>query len=114
MSSDLDRLARLTLRRAAQIKSEQQEAEKRRRIDIKLKQAEKALETRRALLIGETIRDAKLTHEEKAVVCRIISRRESKPADWDKISDFTIAVVPSMPDNHQTKPVHSEFVRAGK
>ena len=112
MSSDLERLTRMKLRRAAQIEREKQEAEKLRRMDIKLKQAEKALATRRAMLIGETIRDAKLTHEEKAVICGIMSRRESKPTDWDKVSDFTIHSVPAT--NHTFKASVSEFARTGK
>jgi hypothetical protein len=109
MSTDLDRLARMKQRQADQLKREEQEAEKRRKTEIR--KAERDLALRRAILIGETIRDAKLTHEEKAVICRIISRRESPPADWDKISDFTMHVVREAPT---LKPAAAEFSRTGK
>jgi hypothetical protein len=98
-------------RKATQVERERQEAEKLRKTDIKIKQAEKALALRRAILLGETIRDAKLTHEEKAVICGIMSRRESKPADWDKVSDFAIHAVQSAPS---LKPAAVEFSRTGK
>jgi hypothetical protein len=98
-------------RKAAQIERERQEAEKLRKTEIKIKQAEKALATRRAMLIGETIRDAKLTHEEKAIICRVISRRESPPADWDKISEFTMHVVQAPVT---LKPAADAFSRTGK
>jgi hypothetical protein len=111
MSTDLDRLARMKQRQADQLKREEQEAEKRRKTEIKIRKAERDLALRRAILIGETIRDAKLTHEEKAVICRIISRRESPPADWDKISDFTMHVVREVPS---IKPAAAEFSRTGK
>jgi hypothetical protein len=111
MSTDLERLARLKKRQAAQVEKESQEAARRRMIDARIKQAEKALQTRRAMLIGETIRDAKLTHEEKAVICGIMSRRESKPMDWDKVSDFTVHVVHS---TASLKSAATEFSRTGK
>jgi DNA-binding protein H-NS len=111
MSSDLDRLAKMKLRKAAQLERERQEAEKLRKTEIKIRQAERALATRRAMLIGETIRDAKLSHEEKAVICGIMSRRESKPADWDKVSDFTVHLVRETPS---LRPAAAEFSRTGK
>lgn len=72
----------------------------------------KRLRQRRSFLIGETILDAHLTHEEKAMLCRIISRRESPPADWDKISDFTIHSVPAAANTFKASV--SEFARTGK
>jgi len=72
---------------------------------------EKRLRQRRSFLIGETILDAKLTHEEKAVICGIMSRRESKPADWDKVSEFTVHVVRETPS---LKSGAHDFVRTGK
>jgi hypothetical protein len=72
---------------------------------------EKRLRVRRSFLIGETILDAHLTHEEKAVICGIMSRRESKPADWDKVSDFTVHLVREAPT---IKPAAVEFSRTGK
>jgi hypothetical protein len=85
-----------------------------RKADLEKAAADKAkrLRLRRSFLIGETILDAKLTHEEKAVICGIMSRRESKPADWDKVSEFTIHSVPSA--NHTFKASVSEFARTGK
>jgi hypothetical protein len=73
---------------------------------------EKRLLLRRSILIGETILDADLHHEERAMLCRIISRRADKPKDWEKISDFTIHSVPSSPVS--LKPAATEFSRTGK
>ena len=112
MSTDLDRLARAKEREAKQITLATQQEEKKRKAEIRRKKLEAQIATRRAFLIGETIRDAKLTHEEKAVICGIMSRRESRPADWDKVSDFTIHSVPS--SAHGFKASVSEFVRTGK
>lgn len=72
---------------------------------------EKRVRLRRSFLIGETILDARLTHEEKAVICGIMSRRESKPADWDKVSEFTVHVVREAPSLRQAAP---DFVRTSK
>jgi hypothetical protein len=84
-----------------------------RKTDLENAAADKAkrLRQRRAFLIGETILDARLTHEEKAVICGIMSRRESKPADWDKVSEFTVHVVREAPSLRQAAP---DFVRTGK
>jgi hypothetical protein len=114
MSSDLERLARMKARQAKLAEKEQQDAALRRAAEIKIRKAEKALSTRRAMLVGETIRDAKLTHEEKAIICRVISRRTDRPSDWDKISDFTIAVVPAAHEPVSLRPALAEFSRAGK
>lgn len=73
---------------------------------------EKRKHQRRAFIIGETILDAKLTHEEKAVICGIMSRRVSTPKDWDAVSDFTIHSVPTA--THGFRGAAPEFVRTGK
>jgi hypothetical protein len=111
MSTDLDRLARAKEREAKQIERATRENEKQRKAEIKRKKLEAEISTRRAFLIGETIRDAKLTHDEKAVICGIMSRRESKPGDWDKVSDFTVHIVRETPS---LKPAAVEFSRTGK
>jgi hypothetical protein len=92
---------------------EQIKALKDKKADMLRDDADKAkrLFLRRCFLIGETILDAKLSHEEKAVICGIMSRRESKPKDWDKVSDFTVHLVREAPS---IKPAASEFTRTGK
>jgi hypothetical protein len=84
-----------------------------RKTELEKDKADKAkrLRQRRAFLIGETILDVDLHHEERAMLCRIISRRTEKPKDWDKIADFTIHSVPQPPS---LKPAAAEFARTGK
>jgi hypothetical protein len=72
---------------------------------------EKRLRQRRSFLLGETILAAKLSHEEKTMICRIMSRRESPPKDWDKVSDFAVHIVREAP---AIKPAAAEFARTGK
>jgi hypothetical protein len=111
MSTDLERLARMKKRAADQLDAEIQQATQRKKTEDKIRIAEKALANRRAFLIGNAILETKLTHEEKAVICGIMSRRSDKPADWDKVSDFTIhSVAPA----RSAKVEITEFARAGK
>jgi hypothetical protein len=99
--------------RLSEIDSQLEKLQKRKAELAKMKaDKEKRLRLRRAFLIGETILDADLHHEERAMLCRIISRRADKPKDWDKISDFTIHSVPT-PANTFKASV-SEFSRTGK
>lgn len=114
MSTDLERLARAKEREAKALDRELQGAAKRRNAQIKRKKLEDDIKTRRAFLIGETIRDAKLTHEEKAVVCGIMSRRALVPDDWDKVSDFTIHSVPAAPPHTVRAIIADGSARAAK
>jgi hypothetical protein len=93
---------------------EQLEKLKTRKMKLAKIKAEKdnRLRMRRAFLIGETILDADLHHEERALLCRIISRRADKPKDWEKISDFTIHSVSSAANTFKASV--SEFSRTGK
>lgn len=113
MSSDLDRLARLKERQAKQKEEEAQRLAQQRATANKIRKAERALATRRATLLGETIRDAKLTPHERAVICGVIGRRHDKPADWDKISDFHLAVVSEHAEIKPSRP-HAELTQVGK
>jgi hypothetical protein len=99
--------------RLSEIDSQLEKLQKRKAELAKIKaDKEKRLRLRRAFLIGETILDADLHHEERAMLCRIISRRAEKPKDWDKISDFTIHSVPSSPVS--LKPAAREFSRTSE
>jgi hypothetical protein len=111
MSSDLERLARAKKREAKRLDIEAQDAEKRRKAQITRKKLEDAVATKRKFTMGEKILAAKLTHEEKAVICGIVSRSELTPAERELLADYTMHVVHSVPS---IKPVAVEFSRAGK
>jgi hypothetical protein len=91
MPENLDALAKAKAR-ALKRELEQQQAEERlRRENARIRKLERELSTRRATMLGETIRDAELTRDEKVVIGRILARRKEVPKDWPKISDFLTA-----------------------
>ena len=111
MTTDLERLARAKKREAKRIDIESQDAEKRRKAQIARKRLEDAVATKRKFTMGEKILSAKLSHEEKAVICGIVSRSELTAAERELLADYTMHVVHSVPS---MKPALAEFSRIGK
>jgi len=110
MTTDLEQLARAKQREAKQVERESQEAAKRRKAEIRRKKLEEMIATKRKFLMGEKIFAAKLSHEEKAVLCGIISRSDLTHAERELLSDFAMHVVHSIPS---LKPASAEFSRTG-
>jgi hypothetical protein len=111
MTTDLEQLARAKQREAKQVERESQEAAKRRKAEIRRKKLEEMIATKRKFLMGEKIFAAKLSHEEKAVLCGIISRSDLTHAERELLSDFTMHVVHSTPS---LKSAATEFSRTVK
>jgi hypothetical protein len=111
MTTDLERLARAKKREANRITIEAQDAEKRRKAQIARKKLEDAIAEKRKFTMGDKILAAKLTHEEKAVLCGIVSRSGLTTAERELLADFTVHIVREAPS---LKPAAAEFSRNGK
>jgi DNA-binding protein H-NS len=111
MADLLDQIAK----QKAQLLKEQRETEqaenRERQRKRKLAQALDALKTRQATLIGETIRDAKLTPAELAVIGGILARRDPKPKDWRIIAEWHPPI--EEPANDQKAEPASEIDAVG-
>lgn len=89
MADDLDALEKSKLRLLKKELARKQAEEQERREQARIRSLEKALANRQAMLLGETIRDATLSEEERSVIARVLSRRSDKVKDWSKISKWT-------------------------
>lgn len=71
----------------------------------KRRKKDAAVKIARGKILGDTIRDAELTKDERLVIGLILSRRKDRPEDWDVIADF-LPVEPSKetPEFVPTRP----------
>lgn len=87
--SDEDRLIRIQQRKIDRAEAAR-DAAKLVRQDAKTERdLKRKIDTRCGFLIGETIRNAELSHDERRVIAGILNRRTDKPNDWGKLSRWT-------------------------
>jgi hypothetical protein len=84
----LDQIAKQKARLLKEQSDKAQAETRERQRKIKLARAVDALQTRQAILIGETIRDTELTPAERATIGGILARRAARPKDWRVIADW--------------------------
>jgi hypothetical protein len=100
MSDNVDALEKAKAR-ALKRAQEREQAEARERAEnARIRKLERALLTRQATILGETIRDAKLSDEERSVISRVLLRRSDRPKDWEKIRQFLLPDAASIAANH--------------
>ena len=86
----LDQIAKQKARLQKEQQDKAQAEARERQRKQKLARAVEALETRQAILIGETIRDTELTPAERAIIGAILGRRAVKPKDWRVIAEWLL------------------------
>jgi hypothetical protein len=113
MIVDTEKLARAKRREAKRIELEAQAAENRRKSQIARRKLEKENETARRFVFGKVIDAAKatLTHEEKALLCGLVSRADLTDSERSLIPEFSIGLVKTAPS---LKAAGAEFGRTGK
>jgi hypothetical protein len=89
MPETLDPLEKARLRQLKIVKEREQAEAREKAQTARIRTLERQTATRQGMLIGTTIRDEKLTENERLVIAGILNRRKEKPSDWYKIKAFT-------------------------
>ena len=81
----LDRLEKEKRRELARKQKAEQAAVQERQAAAKRRKLEGALAMRQAVLMGEAVRDATLSPDERKALGAVLARHPDKAKDWDKV-----------------------------